>query len=61
MPIPIPTSPDDLGECIRALRKEGNTDSEQRVAICLKKYQESKEGMKEATKAEMNTMEDNEP
>jgi len=38
MPIPTPKSEDDLGPCIRALRKEGYTDSRQRVAICIQKY-----------------------
>ena len=39
MPIPTPTGPDeknvDMGSCIRALRKEGETDSDKRVAICF--------------------------
>lgn len=39
MPIPIPTGTDekhlDLGACIRALRREGETDSEKRVAWCF--------------------------
>ncbi len=37
-PIPTPTSENDLGACIRALRKEGYTNSDQRVAICLSVY-----------------------
>jgi len=41
MPIPTPSSPDDLGACIRALRREGYTDSDQRVAICLSKYRKA--------------------
>jgi len=41
MPIPVPKSPDDLGECIRFLRREGYTDSDQRVAICLDLYRKA--------------------
>lgn len=41
MPIPTPTSEDDLGACIRALRQEGYEDSEQRAAICLSKYRKA--------------------
>ena len=40
-PIPIPKSEDDLGECIRFLRKEGYKDSNQRVAICLRTYRKA--------------------
>jgi hypothetical protein len=47
MPIPIPKSEDDLGACIRALRKEGYTDNKQRVAICIKKYKESQKENKQ--------------
>jgi len=41
MPIPTPESEDDLGACIRALRREGYDDNKQRVAICMKKYREA--------------------
>jgi hypothetical protein len=44
MPIPVPSSEDDLGECIRFLRREGYDDSEERVAICLSKFRESQGG-----------------
>ena len=47
MPIPIPTRDKagnvDLGSCIRFLRKEGYTDSKQRVAICLNVYRKAKQ------------------
>jgi hypothetical protein len=33
-PIPVPSDTDNLGECIRFLRKEGKP-SDQRIAICL--------------------------
>lgn len=46
MPIPTPKSEDDLGACIRALRKEGNTDHKQRVAICLDKFRKGKKESK---------------
>lgn len=39
MPIPTPTGSDqkhlNLGPCIRALRKEGETDSDKRIAWCM--------------------------
>jgi len=45
MPIPTPTGTDeknlDLGSCIRALRKEGYSDSKQRVAICMSKWRKA--------------------
>jgi len=41
VPIPTPTSKDDLGACIRALRQEGYDDSDQRVAICMQKFEDS--------------------
>jgi hypothetical protein len=41
LPIPVPKSEQDLGECIRFLRKEGYDDSEERVAICLSKFRDS--------------------
>jgi len=41
MPIPVPKSKDNLDECIRALRKEGYTDSDQRVAICMSKWRKA--------------------
>jgi len=47
MPIPVPKEDangnPDLGECIRFLRKEGYTDSKQRVAICLNVYRKAKQ------------------
>jgi hypothetical protein len=49
MPIPVPKSEDDLGACIRALRREGYTDNEQRVAICLSMYRKE-HGKKEPEK-----------
>lgn len=42
MPIPTPSSEKDLGACISALKAEGYTDQDQRVAICLSKYRKSK-------------------
>jgi hypothetical protein len=44
VPIPTPTSPDDLGPCIRALRREGYDDEEERVAICMGKYEKAQGG-----------------
>ena len=45
MPIPVPTKDEqgnlDLGACIRFLRREGYTDSEQRVAICMSTYRKA--------------------
>ena len=41
MPIPVPKSEDDLGSCIRFLRKEGYSDNDQRVAICLSTYRKA--------------------
>lgn len=45
MPIPVPTGEDekhlDMGDCIRALRREGYTDSEQRVAICMSTWRKA--------------------
>lgn len=45
MPIPVPTKDKkgnlDLGECIRFLRKEGYSDQEQRVAICMSTYRKA--------------------
>lgn len=41
MPIPTPKSEDELGPCIRALRKEGYDNSKQRVKICLSKYRKA--------------------
>jgi hypothetical protein len=41
MPIPVPTSEDDLGECIRFLRQEGYDDSAERVAICLSTFRKA--------------------
>ena len=42
MPIPTPTGETenniDMGTCIRALRKEGYSNSDQRVAICMSKW-----------------------
>lgn len=39
MPIPTPTGSDeknlDMGPCIRALRQEGVSDSEERLARCF--------------------------
>ena len=44
-PIPVTKGTDeknlDMGECIRFLRKEGYTDSEQRVAICFAKWRKA--------------------
>jgi len=43
MPVPIPKSEDDLGNCIRYLRRENpEMKSDQRVAICLSTYRKSK-------------------
>jgi hypothetical protein len=44
LPMPVPSSEDDLGACIRFLRQEGYDDSDQRVAICLAKFRESEGG-----------------
>jgi len=44
MPIPVPKSENDLGACIRALRREGYTDNDQRVKICLEKYRKAHGG-----------------
>jgi len=41
MPIPIPKSKDDLGPCIRFLRREGYTENDQRIAICLSTYRKA--------------------
>ncbi len=41
-PIPTPKTEKDLGECIKFLKKEGYTDNDQRVAICLSTYRKSK-------------------
>jgi hypothetical protein len=45
MPIPVPTGEDeksiDMGECIRFLRKEGYTDSKQRIAICMSQWRKA--------------------
>ena len=41
MPIPIPKSENDLGACIRALRREGYSDNKQRIAICMSKYRKA--------------------
>lgn len=42
MPIPTPTGETedsmDMGACIRVLRREGYSDSDQRVAICASKW-----------------------
>ena len=38
MPVPVPHDKNDLGACIRALRREGYDDNKQRVAICLSKW-----------------------
>ena len=46
MPLPIPKSENDLGACIRALRREGYTDNDQRVAICLDLYRKHHGGKK---------------
>jgi len=36
MPIPVPESTDDIGVCVRFLRREKpHMSSDQRVAICL--------------------------
>jgi hypothetical protein len=40
-PIPIPTSEDDLGECIRFLRQNGYEDSEERVTMCLSTFRQA--------------------
>lgn len=46
MPIPTPTGKDEkhlnLGACIRALRREGYTDSDQRIAICMSKWRKAR-------------------
>ena len=46
MPNPKPgqSESDFMGECIRTLRREGNTNAKQRVAICLSKWRKGKEG-----------------
>ena len=48
MPIPIPSSTDDIGACIRFLRRENpEMKNDQRVAICLdlaRKHQGKKKG-----------------
>lgn len=45
MPIPVPKSEDDLGQCIRFLRKENpEMKSDQRVAICLNLARKAKKG-----------------
>ena len=45
MPIPTPTGENekdiDMGACIRALRREGNSDQDQRVAICMSKWRKA--------------------
>ena len=41
MPIPIPKSQDDLGPCIRFLRREGESDNDVRLAICLSTYRKA--------------------
>lgn len=50
MPIPTPKSENDLGACIRALRREGYTDNDQRVAICLDMYRKQHGGKKPPAK-----------
>ncbi len=47
MPIPVPKSKNDLGACIRALRREGYDDNDQRVAICLDLYRKNHKGKKQ--------------
>ena len=46
MPIPVPKSENDLGACIRALRREGYDKNDQRVAICLDLYRKEHGGKK---------------
>ncbi len=45
MPIPVPRGESeknlDMGSCIRALRREGYSDSKQRVAICYSKWRKA--------------------
>jgi len=41
-PIPVPKSEDDIGDCIRFLRKERpDMASDQRVAVCLSIYRKA--------------------
>jgi len=49
MPIPTPGSDKNLGPCIEALKAEGYTDNDQRVAICLSKWRKS-QGTKQPQK-----------
>lgn len=42
MPVPTPKSEDDLGECIRFLRRENpEMKQDQRVHICLSTYRKA--------------------
>lgn len=42
MPIPVPKSENDIGNCIRFLRRDKpEMKSDQRVAICLDLYRKS--------------------
>lgn len=54
MPIPVPQADangnPDLGSCIRFLRKEGYSDSDQRVAICLNLFRKHHPKSKKAQK-----------
>lgn len=53
MPVPTPTGSDekhlDLGPCIRALRREGVTDSDERLARCFSLWRKA-HGVKEPKK-----------
>lgn len=46
MPIPVPSSEDNLGECIRFVKEEGirgkKPTNEQAVAVCLNVYRRHK-------------------
>jgi hypothetical protein len=42
--MPIPTSEDDLGECIRFLRRNDYNDSQERVEMCLNAFRKSQKG-----------------
>ena len=45
MPVPVPTGEDEnnlnMGSCIRALRREGVTDSDERLARCFSLWREA--------------------
>ena len=46
MPVPTPKNKEDLSSCIRALRREGYIDSQQRIAICLQKWRDAQKETK---------------